>query len=159
MNGTSNSKCYPKIVENKDQIRAIYVRRSKHRLPLWIAQIWFCALNPLSTPAVCLPALSFFLCWHHKLFKHMLREEEETKLFSFSPICRRFRTGPWRLQLTIFSLHSETHVFSASRQDTAGRCHSVTRAVSSKLKIDGCGCVYGSDVNLDPVRPTSHRIC
>ena len=40
-----------------------------------------------------------------------------------------------------------------------GQCHSVTITVSSRLKIDGCGCVYQLDVNSDRGQPTSHRIC
>ena len=34
---------------------------------------------------MCLSALCFFLRWYHKLFKHMLREEEETGCFDFRP--------------------------------------------------------------------------
>ena len=43
--------------------------------------------------------------------------------------------------------------------DNADRCHSEASTVASWLKIDGCGCMYWSDVNSDHGRPTSHRIC
>ena len=66
-------------------------------------------------------SLKFFLWWHHKLFKHTLRKQEETECFDFRPCAEGdLGEGSETKVSLIYSHHSKTHVFQASPYDTRG---------------------------------------
>ena len=60
----------------------------------------FCALN-LSSTSITVSALSFFLMASQIGRTHASQTRRNT-MFWFSPMCRRFRTGPQRLQSAVF---------------------------------------------------------